>query len=336
MKPEEPKRVDIDKEELMGILQTVEPLLPHRQYKILEAAIKMLIWLQFSVREKSISIARLGRMLFGKKTENLKNLKNRANDEGYSSAGESAGSDGSPVNAPKEPESSSAEPKAALLDVNNFSESSSENKSEEKQSLKDPSNNNQEPPSQPAPVGTDSPTQQPTPEKKKGHGRRSLDDYNVSKIIHIPHDQLKPGEKCPLCKKGKIYYIDPEVLLVIRGQPPLKAEAYCAEGLRCNLCQAVFRATFPKEVISQPRADISARAMVCLAKYQLGTPLYRLETWQYLLGVPISDSEIWEWTESVALALFPVHQALIRIASEGEVIHNDDTTSKVLELISTL
>jgi transposase len=36
-------------------------------------------------------------------------------------------------------------------------------------------------------------------EEKKGHGRRSLDDYRVSKIIHIPHDMLKPGEECPLC-----------------------------------------------------------------------------------------------------------------------------------------
>jgi hypothetical protein len=99
------------------------------------------------------------------------------------------------------------------------------------------------------------------------------------------------------------------------------------------LCQQVFRAIFPKDVVTQPKADISARAMVCLAKYQLGTPLYRLETWQKIMKLPISDAEMWEWTESVALVLFPVHQALFSLAAQGQVIHNDDTTARVLELM---
>jgi transposase len=42
---------------------------------------------------------------------------------------------------------------------------------------------------------------------------------------------------------------------------------------------------------------------------------------------------MWEWTESMALALFPVHQPLLNIASRGEVLHNDDTKTKVLDLI---
>jgi transposase len=287
----------------------------------------MLVWLQFSIKEKSLSISRLGRKLFGKKNENLKNLKERAKNQDNSSASETAGSGDSSGNTLKKTEES----EATSSGMANGSGSSSENKPEEKPST-GTSDNSEVSPSQPVSAKIDSP-KQPTPKKKKGHGRRPLDDYNFSKIIHIPHDKLKAGEKCPLCKKGTVYYIDPEVLLVIRGQPPLKAEAYSAEGLRCNLCQAIFRAIFPKEVISQPKADITARAIVCLAKYQLGTPLYRLETWQSLLGVPISDSEMWEWTESVALALFPVHQALINMASKGEVIYNDDTKTKVLELI---
>ena len=285
----------------------------------------MLIWLQFSVKEKSLSIARLGRILFGKKNESLENLKRRAKNQTDSTAGGAAAAtqqDLDPAEA-KEPEASGGDD----------SKDSSEDKSkEENQPAASTDNEKDSSSSEPAPNGAGSSTE-PSPKEKKGHGKRALNEYDVSKIIHIPHDRLKAGEKCPLCGTGKLYYVNPQILLVIRGQPPLRAEAYSAQGLRCNLCGEVFRATFPKEIMSQPRADISARAIVCLAKYQLGMPLYRLETWQYLLGVPISDSEMWEWTESVALALFPVHQTLLNIASKGEVIHNDDTTAKVLDLI---
>ena len=45
------------------------------------------------------------------------------------------------------------------------------------------------------------------------------------------------------------------------------------------------------------------------------------------------DSEMWEWTESVALVLHPVHQVLLNMAAKGDVIHNDDTTGKILELM---
>src|SRR5271154_1218814 len=76
---EPPKRIEVDQEELEAILAAVKPSLNPAQYKILESAIKMLIWLQMVVKEKSISIARLARMFFGKRTENLKNLKDRAN-----------------------------------------------------------------------------------------------------------------------------------------------------------------------------------------------------------------------------------------------------------------
>ena len=148
------------------------------------------------------------------------------------------------------------------------------------------------------------------------------------------HGTLKVGDACPLCGAGKVYDWDPEAILVFKGQSPIRAEAYCAQGLRCNKCDAIFRAKFPKEVITQSRADFSARALVCLAKYQLGTPLYRLETWQNVMNVPISDAELWEWTESVALVLFPVYKALLKVAATGDVIHNDDTTAKILELMA--
>jgi transposase len=304
MKP--PKYTEVDQEELEAILAAVKPSLNASQFKILESAIKMLIWLQFVVKEKSLSITRLARMLFGKNTENLRNLKKRAKTNTPSNDADSNDND-----EPGENPSS------------NGSEQSSDQQTDTDQKSEAISLSNDVP----------SEGESQNPEKKKNHGKRSLNDYNVSKITYIPHDCLRAGQKCPLCLKGTLYDIDPQTLLLIRGQPPLTGEAYSAQGLRCNLCQQVFRATFPKEVATQPKADMSARAIVCLAKYQLGTPLYRLETWQKIMKLPISDSEMWEWTELVALVLHPVHQTLINMAAKGDVIHNDDTTGKILELM---
>lgn len=289
MKPEPPKHVEVQQEELEAILIAVKQHLSSSQYKILESAIKMLIWLQFTIKEKSISITRLTRMFFGKKTQSLKNLKKEQQAD--------------LAKVPSDSQQTSGQTVPFDDGQKNDPESSSHDSSEQAT-------------------------------KKKGHGRHSLDSYGVSKIIHIPHESLKEGQQCPACSKGTLYYIDPEVILVISGQPPLKGETYSAQGLRCNLCQRVFRATFPKEVITQPKANMSARAAVCLAKYQLGTPLYRLETWLKIARLPISDSEMWEWTESVALILYPVHQALFQIAAKGKIIHNDDTTAKILDLMA--
>lgn len=303
MSIEPPKRIEVDQEEMEAILAAVKPYLNASHYKILESTIKTIIWLQIVVKEKSISIARLARMFFGKRTENLKNLKDRAKTK----------------SAPDDPASDNDGSDENLSC--NESEQAEQADAGQKNKPASPSNN------------ASSEDEPQNSEKKKNHGRRPLDGNNVSKITYIPHDCLRTGQNCPLCHKGILYDIDPQTLLMIRGQPPLKGEAYSAQGFRCYLCQQVFRAAFPKEVATQPKADMSAKAIVCLAKYQLGTPLYRLEAWQKIMNLPISDSEMWEWTESVAIVLNPIHQALLSIASKGDVIHNDDTTGKILELM---
>ena len=300
-----PKRIEVDQEELEAILVAVRPSLNSSQYKVLENAIKMLLWLQIVVKEKSISIARLARMFFGKKTDNFRNIKDRAKtkaDSDDATSNKDASDENPSSNESEEASDKPADANQKEEPVGSSNKASSEN---------DPKN----------------------PEKKKNHGRRPLNNYTVSKITYIPHECLHVGQKCPLCFKGTLYDIEPQTLLLIRGQPPLKGEAYSTQGLRCHSCQQIFRATFPKEVATQPKADMSARAIVCLAKYQLGTPLYRLETWQKIMNLPVSDSEMWEWTESVALVLNPVHQALLNIAAKGDIIHNDDTTGKILELM---
>ena len=344
MTPKPPKHIEVEEADLESILGCVKPHLTSSQYKILERLVETLIWLQSVVKERSISIARLSQMFFGKRTESLKNLKERT-------AGKSTNSSNNSESAKDIPEKQFEEASPSSSIVSNSNENPTTSCSRNSESIEtcsekqleqtpdqsagsnnDQSNNTENSSSKDKKSSEEQAPAQDA-QKKRNHGRRPLDDFDVSKIIHIPHNCLQEGQKCPLCHKGTLYHLDPQIFLVIRGQPPLRGEAYSAQGLRCNLCQEVFRATFPKAVATQPKADMSARAIVCLAKYQLGTPLYRLETWQKLLRLPISDAEMWEWTESVALVLFPIHQALFKIAAKGQVIHNDDTTGKILELM---
>jgi transposase len=305
------KFTKIDKTRVEVILAAVKPVLSSDDYMDLKQTLTTFIWLQDIIREKSISMLRLSQMLFGKRTESMQNLKNRVKEQ-EGSAGSTAGSNSSKPqsenqSSPSDDEQGTSSPKESIVPQGSTSSQASASSQEGI-----------------VPQKGSSP---------KGHGRKPLEAYDVTKLIHISHDKLEPGQVCPLCSKGRLYQVDPQVLILVKGQPPLEAEAYSAQGLRCNLCGQVFRATFPAEVSSQPKADISARAMVCLAKYQLGTPLYRLESWLKFMKVPISDAEMWEWTESVALVLYPVHRALREIAARGHVIHNDDTKGRVLELM---
>jgi hypothetical protein len=50
------------------------------------------------------------------------------------------------------------------------------------------------------------------------------------------------------------------------------------------------------------------------------------------LGIPLPASTQWEVVSEAAKLLEPAHLELVRQAAQGEVVHNDDTTMKVLEL----
>jgi hypothetical protein len=59
-----------------------------------------------------------------------------------------------------------------------------------------------------------------------------------------------------------------------------------------------------------------------------------LEKLQECLGVPLAASTQWELVEKKSKCLLPVYEQLIKEAAQGEVIHNDDTTGKILELLA--
>jgi hypothetical protein len=122
------------------------------------------------------------------------------------------------------------------------------------------------------------------------------------------------------------------VLVRVTGQPPLTATVYELQKLRCHLCGRVFTADAPAG--AGPRKyDATAGSMISLLKYGSGLPFNRLDGLQGGLGVPLPASTQWDVVEEVAASLVPAFDELIRQAAQGEVLHNDDTTVKILELM---
>ena len=72
--------------------------------------------------------------------------------------------------------------------------------------------------------------------------------------------------------------------------------------------------------------------MIALLKYGTGVPFKRLERLQGHLGMPLPATTQWELIETVAKPFRPVLEELIRQAAQGSVMHNDDTSMRILRL----
>jgi hypothetical protein len=67
-------------------------------------------------------------------------------------------------------------------------------------------------------------SERPGSEEAPGHGRYGAAAYTGARRIRIPHPMLRPGDRCPECRRGKVYAVDePGVLVRIVGQVPLGA-----------------------------------------------------------------------------------------------------------------
>lgn len=165
-----------------------------------------------------------------------------------------------------------------------------------------------------------------------GHGRNAAEAFGGARKIAIAHQQLKHGDHCPECGKGNVYgQKEPKSLVRIVGQAPLAATVYSLERLRCGACGQVFTAQEP-EGVGPEKYDETAAAMIAQLKYGSGIPFYRLERLEDQLGIPLPAATQWEIVEEAAELLKPARDELIRQAAQGEVVHNDDTSMRVLRL----
>lgn len=260
-----PKRIDISQQELDGLLKRAESgTLQQGDYEIIKAMADTILLLSHAVDEKTASIRRLLKMIFGSSTEKTATvLKDK---------------------------------KASSIEKNN-----------EKSDGEKP--------------------------KPKGHGKNGAASYSSADKVKIAHDALSPKDTCPKCLKGKLYEVKtPKTVVRITGKSPLHATVFEMQRLRCNLCGEIFTADAPAG-IGEEKYDAQSGAMIALLKYGSGLPFNRLEQLQASLGVPLPSSTQWDIVESIADKIHPAFTQLQFEAAQGQVVYNDDTIMKILELM---
>jgi len=169
--------------------------------------------------------------------------------------------------------------------------------------------------------------------KRPGHGRNGAKAYHGAERIPVGHSTLQAGDPCPGCTKGTVYRMaSPAVLVRVTGHAPLQAKVYELERLRCNLCGTIFTAETPKGVGSA-KYDATAASMIGLLKYGTGMPFNRFGGLQGHLGIPLPASTQWDIIRKQVPSFEPIHAALVYLAGQGELLHNDDTPAKILSLM---
>jgi hypothetical protein len=101
--------------------------------------------------------------------------------------------------------------------------------------------------------------------------------------------------------------------------------------LRYGACGQVFTAQDP-EGVGPEKYDEMVVAMIVYLKYGSATPFYRLEQPEAQLGIPLPAATQREIVEEAAELIKPALDELIRQAAQGKVLHNDDTSMRVLKL----
>jgi hypothetical protein len=117
----------------------------------------------------------------------------------------------------------------------------------------------------------------------------------------------------------------------VSAQPPITAQVFELEVLRCALCGKTFTAPLPAAA-GLEKYDPSVGVMAAFLRYGAGVPANRLAQLQSSLGVPLPGSTQWELVEPLARLLQPVANQLIFEAAQAPLIHNDDTSMRVSEL----
>jgi transposase len=169
----------------------------------------------------------------------------------------------------------------------------------------------------------------PVKPKAKGHGRNGAKDYPAAQRVPVPHPEHQAGDLCPKCRTAKLYlFTAPARLVRIVAQPIFQATVFELERLRCALCGALFTAPAPPEA-GLGKYDPSVGTMLALMRYGAGLPMYRTDKWQNHFGVPLPASTQWELIETASETPQLIYEALIGVAAQSQLLHNDDTHMRI-------
>jgi len=153
--------------------------------------------------------------------------------------------------------------------------------------------------------------------------------YPDAETVTHDHPDLKTGQRCPACDRGNLYDLAALERLLYVGNALIRLQTHKFKRLRCSGCQQVFSQKIPPE-FREP-SDEAARAIVSILKYIGGMPFNRLQTLTGNFGVEVPKSTVFDMVEKVADAAAPVHEALVDVAADAEVIISDDTTMRILD-----
>lgn len=167
------------------------------------------------------------------------------------------------------------------------------------------------------------------------NGKASVNDYPESPICVHTHDTLKPGDQCPSCGRGKLYFGTPRQRLIFQGQPPITPVRHMFRDLFCSLCKDVFRVSPPQHLADDglgkvDRYGYSAISMITMMKFFSMLPYYRLGRLASMLGVHVAPSTQFDQVEKVANTFAPVQILQRDIASQGQLLMTDDASNKIL------
>jgi len=181
--------------------------------------------------------------------------------------------------------------------------------------------------------GESEPASQPKGGHRRGTGRLGADAYEGAERVECRHEELAVGQRCPVCGQGTLYELPPGRQIRLDGHALLSALRYELQKLRCSACGQIFTALLAEEA-GEEKYSPRARAVLAVSRCYLGVPLYRLQGYQAMLGVPVPDSTQWDQIEKVGDCSYPVFAYLERLAAQGDLIHQDDTSVRILSLMA--
>ncbi len=204
----DPQPTEIEAAEVEQLMeQAQQGRLTAQEQKRLVPLLKTLLWLQQTLLTTRISLTKLKRLLFGKRTEK----RQRPSKGPKTDSDDGASGTGGPPDTGTGPGTPSQDQGVASS-----------------------------PP-------TSANSSQDNPKANGGHGRRAAADYHGAEWMFCPVVEHQPGEACPLCAKGRLYPFRPLVRLRFTGQPLAQVNGYELGQLRCNTCGALWVASMPPE-----------------------------------------------------------------------------------------
>lgn len=119
---------------------------------------------------------------------------------------------------------------------------------------------------EPAPVSTETETAEvANPLSAPGHGRLPHSAYTNTIEHQLSIPDLETGDLCPTQCGGKLYHIEPGILVRVKGQNLAAVLKFWIEKLRCALCGYLVSADVPDEVGNQ-KYDVTFKVIIGTAE----------------------------------------------------------------------